>query len=82
MLGPGRRRIEPQAPQLDHALEAVLAAVESGHSSCDAVATATGLPGPAAASALARLELLGYLTCSSLGTYSRTLKPSTAQASL
>jgi hypothetical protein len=47
--------------------------VESGHSSCDAVATATSLPGPAAASALARLELLGYLTCSSLGTYSRTL---------
>jgi DNA processing protein len=73
MLGPGRRRSEPRAPQLDPALQTVLTAVESGHSSCDAVATATGLPGPAAASALARLELLGYVTCSSLGTYSRAL---------
>jgi DNA processing protein len=73
MLGPGRRQIEHRGPQLDPALESVLTAVESGHSSCDAVSTATGLPGPAAASALARLELLGYLTCSTLGTYSRTL---------
>jgi DNA processing protein len=82
MLGPGRRRIERHPPQLDHALQAVLTAVESGHSSCDAVATATGLPGPAAASALARLELLGYLTCSSLGTYSRTLMPSATEDSV
>lgn len=82
MLGPGRRRSEPRAPQLDPALLTVLTAVESGHSSCDAVATATGFPGPASASALARLELLGYVTCSSLGTYSRTLMPSTTQASL
>ncbi|HET7588937.1 MAG TPA: DNA-processing protein DprA [Solirubrobacterales bacterium] len=82
MLGPGARRIEHQAPQLDRALQVVLDAVESGHSSCDAVAIASGLPGPAAASALARLELLGYLTCSSLGTYSRTLMPSSAGASI
>lgn len=75
MLGPGRRRIEPRAPELDQALQAALVAVESGRSSCDAVATATGLSGPTAAGALARLELLGYLTCSSLGTYSRTLQP-------
>lgn len=74
MLGPGRKQIEHRGPELDHALESVLTAVEAGHSSCDAVATATRLPGPAAASALARLELLGYLTCSSLGTYSRTLQ--------
>ncbi len=32
-----------------------------------------GLSGPDAAAALARLELLGYLTCSPLGTYARTL---------
>jgi DNA processing protein len=82
MLGPGRKRLEPKAPTLDPHLEAALTAVESGHSSCDAVATATGLSGPAAASALARLELLGYLTCSSVGTYSRTLVPSTTRASL
>jgi DNA processing protein len=73
MLGPGRKQIEHRGPQLDPTLESVLTAVESGHSSCDAVATATNLPGPIAASALARLELLGYLTCSSVGTYSRTL---------
>ena len=82
MLGPGRRPIEPAVPQLDQALEGVLIAVEAGHSSCDAVAAATGLPGPAAAAALARLELLGYLTCSSLGTYSRTLMPSAPRDSL
>jgi DNA processing protein len=73
MLGPGRKQIEQRAPKLDHALEAALTAVEAGHSTCDAVATATGLPGPAAAAALSRLELLGYLTCSNVGTYSRTL---------
>lgn len=78
MLGPGRKRLEPKAPTLDPDLEATLAAVESGHSSCDAVATATGLSAPSAAAALARLELLGYLTCSSLGTYSRTLLGSQA----
>src|SRR4029077_2591834 len=44
MLGPGRKQIEHRAPQLDPTLEAVLTAVESGHSSCDAVATATNLP--------------------------------------
>jgi len=82
MLGPGRKQIEHRGPNLDPALEAVLAAVESGHSSCDAVATATNLPGPAAASALSRLELLGYLTCSNVGTYSRTLLPSTMPVSL
>jgi DNA processing protein len=78
MLGPGRRQIECRAPQLDHALESALTAVEAGHSTCDAVATATGLTGPAAASALSRLELLGYLTCSNVGTYSRTLLPSSS----
>jgi DNA processing protein len=82
MLGPGRRQIENRGPQLDRGLESVLAAVEAGQSSCDAVAAATGLPGPAAASALARLELLGYLTCSSIGTYSRTLMPSSTGSSL
>lgn len=82
MLGPGRKQLQPKAPSLDPDLEAALTAVESGHSSCDAVATATGLSGGTAAAALARLELLGYLTCSSLGTYSRTLLPSASGSSL
>jgi DNA processing protein len=73
MLGPGRKRLEPTGPELDPDLEAVLTAVEAGNSSCDAVAAATGLSGPTAAAALARLELLGYLNCSNLGAYLRTL---------
>jgi DNA processing protein len=76
LLGPGQKKIEPAAPLLDPDLEAALAAVEAGSSTCDAVATATGLSAPVAASALSRLELLGYLTCSNLGTYLRTLSPS------
>ncbi|HEU5104303.1 MAG TPA: DNA-processing protein DprA [Solirubrobacterales bacterium] len=82
MLGPGHRPINNNGPRLNPDLEAALAAVESGESTCDGVASATGLSGPAAAAALAQLELLGYLTCSSLGTYSRTLIPSTGKASL
>ncbi|HKH63990.1 MAG TPA: DNA-processing protein DprA [Solirubrobacterales bacterium] len=82
MLGPGVRLERPETVALEPELQAVLSAVEAGESTCDAVATATGLTGPAAAAALARLELLGYLTCSSLGAYSRTLLPSTGRASL
>ena len=51
--------------------------VEGGEESCDAVAAKLDLSGPDAAAALARLELLGYVTCSSMGVYSRTLLPST-----
>lgn len=76
MLGPGRKQLDHGGPTLDPDLEAALAAVESGASSCDAVAATAGLSGPAAAAALARLELLGYVTCSSTGAYSRTLLPS------
>jgi DNA processing protein len=82
LLGPGRKKIEPARPDLAPDLEDVLAAVEAGNCTCDAVATATGLSGPAAAAALSRLELLGYLTCSSLGTYLRTLSSSPSQLAL
>lgn len=76
MLGPGNRRIERSGPSLDSDLEAVLAAVEAGEASCDAVAAVTGLSGPTAAAALARLEFQGYIECSGLGSYTRTLQPS------
>jgi predicted Rossmann fold nucleotide-binding protein DprA/Smf involved in DNA uptake len=82
LLGPGRTKKEPTRPDLAPDLEAVLVAVEAGNSPCDAVATATGLSGPAAAAALSRLELLGYLTCSSLGTYLRTLSSSSGRLAL
>jgi DNA processing protein len=75
MLGPGRREIVRSGPPLDGPLAAVLAAVESGERTCDAVAASTGAAAAEAGAALARLELLGYLTCSSMGTYSRTLLP-------
>ena len=73
MLGPGRRPLQRTVPRLDPDLAAVLAAVEAGESTGDGVAAATGLSGGAAAAALAKLELLGYLSVSGLGTYSRTL---------
>lgn len=73
LLGAGAKRIERSGPALDEPLAIVLAAVEAGATTCDAVAASLGLPGPDTAAALARLEALGYLTCSPLGTYSRTL---------
>ena len=78
MLGPGNRPLARTAPSLDPDLEAALAAVEAGETTCDGVAAMTGLSGPTAAAALARLELLGYLDCSSVGAYTRTLQPSPA----
>jgi len=73
MLGAGAKQLDRSGPPLDSQLGAVLAAVESGATTCDAVAAALGLAGPEAAAALARLELLGYVTCSAMGVYSRTL---------
>jgi DNA processing protein len=83
MLGPGRQLERPDpVAALDHELQAVLVAIEAGESTCDAVAIATGLSAASSAAALARLELLGYLVCSDLGVYSRTLAPSASKASL
>ncbi len=73
MLGVGARRLHRAGPELDPGLAAVLAAVDADATTCDAVATALGVPGPEAAAALARLELLGYVTCSQVGIYTRTL---------
>jgi DNA processing protein len=73
MLGAGAQRIKRSGPALDPALATVLAAVDAGESSCDGVAAMLGLPGPEAAAALARLEVLGYVVCSPVGLYSRTL---------
>jgi DNA processing protein len=73
MLGPGVRRSERSGPRLDQQLLCVLAAVEKGMETCDAVAARLDLPGAEAAAALATLEALGYLSCSLVGAYSRTL---------
>ena len=73
MLGAGVRQLDRTGSALDRGLAAVLAAVEAGESSCDGVAAALDLGGPEAAAALSRLELMGYLCCSPVGAYSRTL---------
>ena len=75
MLGVGVRLLDRSGPALDASLAAVLAAVEAGESSCDGVAAVLDLPGPEAAAALARLELLGYVACSDVGLYLRSLLP-------
>jgi DNA processing protein len=73
MLGPGVHQIDRGGPALDPQLTEVLTAVEAGESSCDGVAAILDISGPEAAAALARLELLGYVTCSTMGLYARTL---------
>jgi DNA processing protein len=79
MLGAGATRIDRSGPVLDKGLADVLTAVEMGESSCDGVGAALGLSGPDAAAALSRLELLGYVACSAMGAYSRTLLSSPAR---
>jgi DNA processing protein len=73
MLGPDVRRVERTGPALEPALVAVLGAVERGEDTCDAVATDLDLSGAEASAALAQLEMLGYVSCSLIGAYSRTL---------
>jgi DNA processing protein len=73
MLGAGAKRLERSGPALDTALAEALVAVEAGEVSCDGVAAALGCSGSEAAAALSRLELLGYVNCSAMGAYSRTL---------
>ena len=73
MLGPGVRRADRTGSHLDLALLDVLGAVERGENTCDAIVARLGLGGAEASSALATLEALGYVTCSLVGVYSRTL---------
>jgi DNA processing protein len=73
MLGPGVRKVERAGSALEPGLLEVLAAVERGEQTCDAIAAALDLSGAEAASALAALEALGYVSCSLMGIYSRTL---------
>jgi len=73
MLGPGMRQVERAGPGLDERLQSVLAALEAGGETCDAIAEGLDLDGAETASALASLEALGYVRCSLVGVYSRTL---------
>jgi DNA processing protein len=84
MLGAGATRLRRLGPPLDPDLAAVLAAIEgegpaggaavdSSAPSVDAVAAALDLPAARASAALTRLELLGYLAPTAIGTFTRTL---------
>jgi len=72
MLGVGAPRLDRSGPGLEPGLHQALVAVEAGATTADAVAAALGLSGAEAAAALARIELLGYVSCSPLGIYTRT----------
>jgi DNA processing protein len=72
LLGPGARPVSAAGPQLDETLTVALARVESGAASPDEVARALGGDAGAAATALARLELLGYVASDVTGAYTRT----------
>lgn len=73
MLGPGVRKAERVGADLDARLREVLVALERGAETSDAIAAELDLDGAEAASALATLEALGYVSCSLIGVYSRTL---------
>jgi DNA processing protein len=72
MLGIGRARVVRAGAPLDPELERVLDGVERGCSTPDAIAVASEIPPAAAAVALARLELLGYVATSAAGSYAPT----------
>jgi plasmid stability protein len=73
MLGPGVRIAQRVGASLERELREILVAVETGAQTPDAVASRLDLTGAEAAAALATLEALGYLSCSLVGVYSRTL---------
>jgi DNA processing protein len=72
MLGPGVEALQRGGPQLQPEQLRALEAVERGNDTADAVAAALDLSGADAATVLATLEALGYLSCSLVGTYART----------
>lgn len=79
MLGPGVRTAGRQGVELGAELLGVLGAVERGAVTCDAIAADLEVEPAAATAALARLEAMGYVTCSMLGAYTRTLLQPAAQ---
>jgi DNA processing protein len=72
-LGVGTTAVRSVGPALDDGLDGVLAAVEGGAATCDAVAIETGASGHEAAVGLARLELMGYVVADAAGRYARTV---------
>ncbi len=71
-LGVGVTAVRGVGPALEPTLLVALAAIEGGAATCDAVALETGLEGRETAIALARLELMGYVSVAAGGRYART----------
>ncbi len=71
-FGVGRRSVELPGASLDPELSRVLELVETGHATCDSVAVALEVTPSQAATALARLELLGYAGSDATGRYTRS----------
>ncbi len=72
LAGVGTERVARVGCALDEPLDRALEAVERGAETPDELARESGLDGAAAAIAVARLELLGYVASDGLGAYSRT----------
>jgi DNA processing protein len=75
LLGTGVTEAQgaPHGPDLEPELAEILELVEGGTGNLDAVARAGGLAASAAAVALTRLELLGYVSVDGSGRYERTV---------
>jgi DNA processing protein len=74
LLGVGVVSLDSARPPLEPPLQAALEAIEAGAGTPDEVAGAAGLDAVAAATALARLELLGYVGTGTSGRYSRSAR--------
>ena len=72
LLGPGVAEATRVGPPLDLARRRVLAAVEGGAASADAVSLAAGSSFADTLKALGRLEREGYLRCDATGRWSRS----------
>ena len=71
-LGVGAVSVRGQGPELEPALAGVLALLDAGPLTCDAVTSRLGTPAAEVAVDLARLELLGYVRADGAGRFART----------
>ncbi len=72
LVGVGAERLPSRAPSLEPLLAEVLDLVEGGAGTVDQVAVDCGIEAGEAAVALARLELLGYISAGPVGGFTRS----------
>ncbi len=73
MLGAGARSAKRVGPPVEPLPRLVLETLERGAATCDAITADLDLSGAEVAAALASLEAFGYVSCSLVGVYTRTL---------